>query len=101
MPHQPLPHRDRHAQHAWLSRGLDPELTSVRLANYVVSLRKELLALSHTCDVHHPAQVTGRQIEILDDCFGARTIAELFGGRGRGIPSTPERYVALASRAVS
>jgi glutamate synthase domain-containing protein 2 len=54
-------------QHAWLSRGLDPGLKSVRLANYVVSLRKELLALSHACSVHHPAQVTGRQIEMLDE----------------------------------
>jgi glutamate synthase domain-containing protein 2 len=88
-------------QSAWLSRGLDPELKSVRLAHYVVSLRKEIMALSHACGVHHPAQVTGRQIEMLDDRFGTRTVAELFGGRGRGLPSSPERYVALASRAVS
>lgn len=74
-------------QNAWLSRGLDPGLKSVRMANYVVSLRKELLALTHACGVHHPAQVTGHQLEMLDDRFGSRSVADLFGGRGRGIPT--------------
>ncbi len=89
-------------QSAWLSRGLDPNLKSVRLANYVVMLRKELLALSRACGVDHPALVTATQIEILDSRFGARTVADLLGGRGRGLqasddwPSSPdERTNAL------
>jgi glutamate synthase domain-containing protein 2 len=70
-------------QNRWLARGLDPELKSVRLANYIVTLRKELLALTHACGMGHPSQVTADHIEILDDHFGARTVAEVFGGRGR------------------
>jgi glutamate synthase domain-containing protein 2 len=77
-------------QSAWLSRGLDPTLKSVRLANYVVMLRKELLALSRACGVEHPALVPASQIEILDSRFGARTVADLLGGRGRGLPASDD-----------
>ena len=66
-------------QSAWLSRGLDPSLKSVRLANYIVTLRKDLVALTHACGVAHPTEVTADQIEILDDRFGARTLRETFG----------------------
>jgi glutamate synthase (ferredoxin) len=66
----------------WLTRGLDPTLKSVRLANYIIVLRKELLALSRACGVTHPSEITADRIEILDNKFGARTVAEVFGGRG-------------------
>ena len=66
-------------QSPWLSRGLDPSLKSVRLANYIVTLRKDLIALTHACGVTHPTHVTADQIEILDDRFGARTLREAFG----------------------
>ena len=39
---------------AWLQRGLDPALKSVRAANYLVQLRKELLQLSRACGVLSP-----------------------------------------------
>jgi hypothetical protein len=35
--------------------------------------------------VPHPSLVTPHQIEILDGRFGARTVADLLGGRGRGV----------------
>ena len=66
-------------QSAWLARGLDPTLKSVRLANYIVTLRKDLIALTHAVGVNHPTEVTADQIEILDDRFGARTLREAFG----------------------
>jgi glutamate synthase domain-containing protein 2 len=72
----------------WLIRGLDPSLKAARLANYVVALRKELLALSRACGVPHPALITADHLELLDSRFGSRTIAELFGyDRGFGLPS--------------
>jgi len=75
-------------QHPWLVRGLDPTLKAARLANYVLTLRKDLLALSRACGVPHPSLVTADQLELLDDRFGAKTVAELFGyGRGFGLPS--------------
>jgi len=68
-------------QHPWLTRGLDPDLKCVRLANYVITLRKELHVLSGACGVPHPALVSADQLEILDDRFGSKTVADIFGGR--------------------
>jgi len=75
-------------QHPWLVRGLDPTLKAARLANYVIALRKELLALSRACGVPHPALITADHLELLDSRFGSKTIAELFGLNQRfGLPS--------------
>ena len=75
-------------QNPWLVRGVDPTLKSVRLANYVLTLRKEVLALSRACGVPHPSLITADQLELLDDRFGSTTVADLFGyGRGFGLPS--------------
>src|SRR4051794_33611938 len=75
-------------QHRWLVRGLDPTSKAARLANYVITLRQDVLALSRACGVPHPSLITADQLELLDDRFGAKTIAELFGyGRGFGLPS--------------
>ena len=75
-------------QHPWLVRGVDPTSKADRLANYIVTLRKDLLALSRACGVPHPTLVTADRLELLDDRFGAKTVAELFGyGRGFGVPS--------------
>jgi glutamate synthase domain-containing protein 2 len=74
--------------HPWLVRGIDPGSKAARLANYIITLRKDVLALSRACGVPHPALITADQLELLDDRFGAKTVAELFGyGRGFGIPS--------------
>lgn len=77
-------------QSAWLSRGLDPALKSNRVANYVVTLRKELLALARAAGVHHPAQISATQIEIINDRFGTDTLADVLGGRGRGLAEARE-----------
>ena len=78
-------------QHPWLVRGVNPTLKSVRLANYVITLRKELLALSHACGVAHPSLITADHLELVDDRFGSKTVAELFGyGSGAGMPSVAD-----------
>jgi glutamate synthase domain-containing protein 2 len=78
-------------QHPWLVRGVDPTLKSARLANYILTLRKDLLALSRACGVPHPSLVTADNLELLDDRFGSKTIAEHFGyGRGFGLPSSAD-----------
>ena len=85
---------------AWLQRGLDPTRKSVRAANYLVQLRKELLQLSRACGVEHPALVTLENLEVLDDHFGARTAADVFGYEpGWGLPSPTDR--AELARALS
>ena len=79
-------------QNRWLTRGLDPTSKSVRAANYIVTLRKELLALSRACGAPHPALVTADHLEILDGQFGSRSIAHAFGYEsGFGVPSEADR----------
>jgi glutamate synthase domain-containing protein 2 len=79
-------------QNRWLMRGLDPELKSARLANYIVTLRKEILQLSRACGVCHPALITSNHLEILDGRFGSKTVYELFGYRdGWALPSEIDR----------
>ena len=65
-------------QNKWLMHGLDPTLKSARLANYIITLRKELLQLSRACGVCHPALVDGDHLEILDGQFGSKTVRSLF-----------------------
>ncbi len=65
-------------QNPWLVRGLDPTQKSARLANYVITLRKELIRLSHACGVEHPGQQRADHMEILDANFGSRPLQEVF-----------------------
>ncbi len=79
-------------QSAWLMRGLDPTSKAARLANYLVTLRKELLALGQACGVAHPALVPLDRIEIVDPGFTKRSAREVFGYRaGWGLPSEAKR----------
>ena len=72
----------------WRQRGLDPTLKSVRCANYVIRMRKELLELSRACGVEHPSLVRSDMLEIIDERFGSRTVSEVFGyDRSWGVPT--------------
>ena len=64
-------------QNPWSVRGLLPELKARRLANYVLTLRKEILAFSRACGATHPAAVSLDQVDVLDDRFGAQSACEL------------------------
>ncbi|MFN3265309.1 MAG: FMN-binding glutamate synthase family protein [Deinococcales bacterium] len=66
-------------QNAWLMRGLDPTDKSARLANYLVTLRKELLRLCHACGVAHPSLVSSDHLELVNDRFGTQRIEDVFG----------------------
>ncbi len=88
----------------WLVRGLDPNSKAVRLANYVINLRHEMLKLSHACGVEHPALVGSRHFEILDGRLGSRSLDEAFGyGPGLALPSAADieaiRAIMLAESA--
>ena len=79
-------------QNRWLVRGLDPTSKAARLANYVVTLRKEILQLSRASGVAHPGLLSGEMIEILDGRFGSATLHEIFGYRADwGFPSEADR----------
>ena len=66
-------------QSKWLMRGLDPTSKAARLANYITTLRKEIMRVTWACGVSHPALIRSHHIEILDGRFGSHSIEELFG----------------------
>lgn len=79
-------------QNRWLVRGLDPTSKAVRLANYVCTLRKEILQLGRASGVDHPGLLSGDMIEILDGRFGSSTLHEVFGYQSEwGFPSAADR----------
>ena len=79
-------------QNRWLVRGLDPTSKAARLANYVITLRKEILQLSRASGVAHPGLLSGDMVEILDGRFGSVTLGELFEYRADwGFPSEADR----------
>jgi glutamate synthase domain-containing protein 2 len=85
-------------QNRWLMRGLDPTHKGPRLANYVVTLRKELLQLARVCGVPHPSLITPDHCEIIDERFGSSTARELFelGDHGAwGLPSSEQQAELL------
>jgi glutamate synthase domain-containing protein 2 len=53
-------------QTPWLVGGLDPRDKSARLANYLITLRKELLSLARACGQPHPCLVPLDRFDILD-----------------------------------
>lgn len=84
-------------QNRWLMRGLDPTDKSARLANYIITLRKELTRLSHACGVEHPGLLHAHHMEMLDDHFGSRPLQEIFGYQpGWEIPSAADTEAVLA-----
>lgn len=85
-------------QNRWLMRGLDPTHKGARMANYIVTLRKEILQLSRACGVVHPSLVTADQCEIIDENFGSVTARELFDlaeSLDYGLPSDEQRKTFL------
>ena len=66
-------------QSPWLMRGLDPDLKCARAANYLVSLRAEMLSLGRACGVRHPALVDPNRIEMVNAGFRSLPLPEVFG----------------------
>jgi glutamate synthase domain-containing protein 2 len=66
-------------QNRWLMRGLDPKLKAARAANYIRALRAEMLALSRSCGVRHPALLTPDNVEIVAERFRTHRLEEVFG----------------------
>ena len=72
-------------QDKWLMHGLDPELKSVRAANYVKTLRRDLLKVSEAVGVAHPGLITADDIDLIDGLLSSRPLREVYGyGRGWG-----------------
>ena len=76
------------------TRGLDPTLKSVRFANYVRTLRRDLLKVSEAVGVVHPGLIGPDDVDVLNgicsdplDARGLRLRARL----GRRRPAAASR----------
>lgn len=77
-------------QNRWLVGGLDPTSKAARLANYLVTLRKELLQLAGACGQPHPALVPLDRFDIVDG-MSTRGAREVFGYQAAwGLPHAHE-----------
>ena len=78
-------------QNRWLVRGLDPTDKAARMANYVATLRSDLIDLSRTCGAVHPALVDLDMVDVLDEHFQCRSLRSTFGYEpGWGTPPAHE-----------
>jgi glutamate synthase domain-containing protein 2 len=79
-------------QNRWLAHGLEPVSKGERVANYVRTLRRDLLKVSETCGVEHPALLGPGDIEVLDTLADGRLLDEVYGYEpGWGFPSAADR----------
>jgi glutamate synthase (ferredoxin) len=83
-------------QDKWLSRGLEPTSKASRVANYVKTLRRDLLKVSESCGVEHPALIGPDSVEILDTLADGRLLDEVYGYRpGWGYPGPADRVAII------
>ncbi len=79
-------------QNAWLAHGLDPALKSVRAANYIRTLRRDLLKVAEACGVEHPGLIETDAVEVLTGRTASTPLDEVYGYEpGWGRPSAADR----------
>ena len=79
-------------QNAWLAHGLDPELKSIRVANYIKTLRRDLVKVAEACGVEHPGLISTDSVEILDGRTASTPLRDVYGyAPDWGLPSTADR----------
>jgi glutamate synthase domain-containing protein 2 len=85
------------------TRGLDPTLKSVRAANYLKTLRRDLLKVSEAVGVAHPGLITPDDVDVMDGVRGGQSLRDLYGydtGWGAPGPDLCEEITAIMSAAV-
>jgi len=79
-------------QNAWLTRGLDPALKSVRAANYIKTLRRDLVKVAEACGVEHPGLIGTDSVEVLDGRTASTPLQDVYGyAPGWGMPSAADQ----------
>ena len=79
-------------QNAWLAHGLDPALKSVRVANYIATLRRDLLKVAEACGVEHPGLIDSGSVEVLTGRTASTPLREVYGyEESWGLPSAADR----------
>jgi glutamate synthase domain-containing protein 2 len=84
-------------QNAWLARGVVPEVKAERMANYVKTLRRDLVKVAEACGVEHPGLIRTESVDILQGRTGSTPLHEVYGyARGMGLPSAADRDAIAA-----
>jgi glutamate synthase domain-containing protein 2 len=79
-------------QNAWLARGLVPAVKAERTANYIRTLRRDLVKVAEACGVAHPGLISTDSVDILDGRTGSTPLHDIYGYRpGMGLPSEADR----------
>ncbi|WP_243709688.1 FMN-binding glutamate synthase family protein [Micromonospora sp. 15K316] len=79
-------------QNGWLARGLDPARKAVRAANYIRTLRRDLMKVAEACGVEHPGLIGTDSVEFLDGRTGSTPLHEVYGYQPEwGLPSADDR----------
>ncbi len=87
-------------QNRWLMHGLDPTLKAARLANYLATLRKDLIHLAHATGCAHPALVPLDALELVEGNALSRSARAAFGYEpGWGLPPEAEARAIRAAAA--
>ena len=83
-------------QNAWLAHGLDPALKSVRTANYIKTLRRDLVKVAEACGVEHPGLISTDSVEILDGRTASTPLSDVYGyAPDWGLPSATDRAAII------
>ncbi|MDX6371500.1 MAG: hypothetical protein QOD98_488 [Nocardioidaceae bacterium] len=85
-------------QNPRLVRGLDPDLKSERVHNYVVALRRDLLKVSEAVGVCHPGLIGPDDVDVVDGLRSTEGIREVYGyepGWGELGPVLREEIVSI------
>lgn len=73
-------------QNAWLTRGVDPDDKSQRVATYIKTLRRDLLKVAEAVGVPHPGLIDPDDVELMDGMRSGRPLREIYDyGPGWGV----------------
>lgn len=71
----------------WLQRGVDVPLKADRFANYVKTLRKEILEITHAAGYEHPCQITMMDMDMgMGDNHYTKSLEDTFGYEKMQVP---------------
>ena len=85
-------------QNSRYTRGLDPTLKSVRLANYVKTMRRDLLKVAEAVGVVHPGLISSEDVDVVNGVRCSEVVREVYGyepGWGCPGPEIREQIIAL------
>ena len=67
-----------------LTKGLDPAIKAVRVANYAKSMAYEVGIIAHSCGVHEPRELTRSHVRIVQENRLSASFAQMFPDKIQG-----------------